>query len=110
MNDLLERLDLGYIRRIGTHAGVRLREGQVVAMDYQPGNGTRYELVFTPLSALNPVGEYGERVPTGMAGDPSGVIVSYLSGNRVYPFHLLQQPRPPLAAGYLMEKPGHQAR
>lgn len=45
-----DRLDGSYVDRVARTAAAMLREGCAVAIPYEPKNGTRYELVLTPLS------------------------------------------------------------
>lgn len=45
----IDRLDLAYVRATGEDIAVAIREGYVIEAAFQPGDGTRYDLVVVPL-------------------------------------------------------------
>jgi hypothetical protein len=45
-------LDSEYVARVARETTARLREGVPVAIPYEPGNMTRYELVLTPMESV----------------------------------------------------------
>jgi hypothetical protein len=49
----IQYLDAAYVDRLGRQIAASLREGVPVACPYQPQNGTRYELVLTPMFAVS---------------------------------------------------------
>lgn len=52
----LERVSLGVMQKI--------QQGDVVRLDYQPGTGTRYDVMFVPLKGFNVSGT-GDKEPGG---------------------------------------------
>jgi hypothetical protein len=109
-------LDVSYIEALGWATGKHLREGRTVVTAYEPGNFTRYELVFVPLSgtyyrgSLAVVDLVGSRPseplsPLAFQGAKSReewVAVAWVE-HGCYPFHLLGPPRT-LDPGYIAEK------
>lgn len=75
-------------------ASLELDEACII--NFEPGNATRYQLVFTPLNVAQ-----GDEL-TG-CDKRTFVLVSYIN-HGAYPFRLLDPNGWPLDVGYVMEK------
>lgn len=106
-NDIASRLDQAYIKSVGEEIHTKLAEGEVVALCYEPGDMTRYQLLFTPVSALHQI-PGGAFVPVGIWPDRfSYTLVSEIHDHHpfCYPFNL-SVGRGELHPSYVHEKVG----
>jgi len=62
-----------------------LREGWATSLDYQPDNGTRYALVFTPLWETS-----GNAAGTLGVAKETGVLLSVANFGTCHPFNLYE--------------------
>lgn len=95
--DRLDRLDVKYIFAIATEIRDGLRNGGTVECDFQPGDMTRYGLVFTRLDEhVKTVGS-GRHAYLGLTSradyqhDDGWVQVALVNFGSVYPFRLLHR-------------------
>jgi hypothetical protein len=105
-----EHLDLPYIADVAEDVARALRGGKPAEVAYQPGDGTSYGLVFTPLSALERARPrvkdgrpWNANAVSGMgypAYEPGGYLVSHVE-NVAYPVRLGD--RGVLSASYIEE-------
>lgn len=118
--DLIELFDgepdLDYIDHMGSAVAVDLSvedhgsiRPRISAVNYQPGDGTRYELIFTPLSMMTQHRRQGEGdVCEGMIATGSifykfgATLVSIVNAGACYPLALAREPGT-LAPSYVAE-------
>src|SRR4051812_17808853 len=65
----IERLDYGYIESSAEEVARALRRGRPVEIAFQPGDGTFYGLVFTPLGISPQLETAAPRVKDGLEWD-----------------------------------------
>lgn len=110
--ELAAGLDLEYIHGLGTYAAEFLARGESVILGFEPGNGTHYDLAFTPLrgaySLISPVKlSTGPAFPTGDAARRDRwAIVSWLN-HGAYLFPLLLEDGIGADPGYIAGKFQH---
>lgn len=112
-------LDLAYIEDVASDLAAALHGGQPAEVAYQPGDGTFYGLVFTPLRRLATARPRvkdgvqwdrrscrgmlsGGRGDSGDKYDPTGYLVSHVE-NVAYPVRLGGRDGRDLAADYVGE-------
>lgn len=93
-DDLVAELKVDEIQALGDAIGAHLRWAGAVAVAYQPGNGTRYDLVFAPFYSIEQH-DPEDIVPAGLRDAPDDeirrgwTIVSKVNGRTwSYPFDL----------------------
>jgi hypothetical protein len=77
------RLDMGYVRDVARYVAASLRgQGQPIGVAFQPGDGTRYDLLFTPIQALRfaPArvvdgNDWGLEAEFGISREPGTAVV-----------------------------------
>lgn len=111
-----EEVDFDYIRSSGREVAAALAHGRAIEIAYQPGDGTRYPLVFTPLwtvETASPREVDGVRwdsracpgVTDGEAYPYGSVLVTRVERGASYPMRLHPRGGPfeGLAASYVAE-------
>lgn len=95
-----------YIEQVGIKARAMLSTGLPVSIDYQPGNGTRYPMVLTPMKMVQHLSQW--QVPSGHGEDTdSVVIVTMVEGcGTGYSFEMLDR-HGYLAPNYVASKLGY---
>lgn len=108
-------LDFDYIDTVAADVAAYLVTRDPVEANYQPGDGTRYKLVFTPLKGIGAASgrtvdgrQWGRRAIDGMSDpehpdyyDPSGCLLSFVEGG-CYPIRLGER-RNCLSSEYVAE-------
>lgn len=108
-------LDFDYIRETAAFVAAALADNRVCEANYQPGDGTRYPLVFVPLASVLSAParivngrDWGTRAINGVAMDEVGrydhgwALVS-LVGSESYPIRLSDRTLA-LTSSYVAEK------
>lgn len=94
-----------YIAEIGERARMYLEDGQPVSIDYQPGNGTRYPMVLTPMKAIKQLSQWS--IPSGHSTEVENVVVvAMVESGLSYSFTMLNR-HAYLAPGYVAGKLGY---
>lgn len=102
-------LDLDYISSTAKQIALAMDEDQVSEASYQPGDGTRYALVFVPLMAIKYRAParvkdgraWGDKAVDGLLYDHGCALVCWVDGP-CYPLRLVDR-SVDLAASYVAE-------
>lgn len=98
-------LNFGYIDQTAHDVALVLDRTVLSAeVDYQPGDGTRYPLVFVPLAAMTPANDdHGGRAIKGVKYDRGMFLVCWVE-HPCYPLRLAGRGGSDIAADYVSEK------
>jgi hypothetical protein len=80
------RLDAAYVREVAKAVASALADGAPVEVAFQPGDGTRYDLVFVPVQALRTAPprrttsgvEWDDRAALGVSRHVGAAVVSWV--------------------------------
>jgi hypothetical protein len=89
-----EELDLDYVEEVARAVAASLRRGEPLGVAFQPGDGTRYDLLFVPTQSLRHAagrvvgGErWGAVTDFGISREPGTAFVAwYRSGGAGFDF------------------------